>query len=72
MEQLLDWTARQIITGKLGATPKDAPPNFERRKIKPGAVRIVDSIERTKCSDNFPSSNRRTRLQRLASSEFRD
>jgi hypothetical protein len=33
--ELLDWTARQIVTGKLGATPEDAPLIFERLKIKP-------------------------------------
>ena len=33
--ELLDWTARQIVTGKRGATPEDAPPIFERLKIKP-------------------------------------
>ena len=33
--ELLDWTARQIVTGKRGATPEDAPPIFERMKIKP-------------------------------------
>ena len=33
--ELLDWTARQIVTGKRGATPEDAPPLFERLKIKP-------------------------------------
>ncbi|MDX1929137.1 MAG: hypothetical protein SFV81_21595 [Pirellulaceae bacterium] len=33
--ELLDWTARQIVTGKRGATPEDAPLIFERLKIKP-------------------------------------
>ncbi len=33
--ELLDWTARQIVNGKRGATPEDAPPIFERLKIKP-------------------------------------
>ena len=33
--ELLDWTARQVVTGKRGATPEDAPPIFERLKIKP-------------------------------------
>ena len=33
--ELLDWTARQIVTGKRGPTPEDAPPIFERLKIKP-------------------------------------
>jgi len=33
--ELLDWTARQIVTGKRGATPEEAPPIFERLKIKP-------------------------------------
>ena len=33
--ELLDWTARQMVTGKRGATPDDAPPIFERLKIKP-------------------------------------
>ena len=33
--ELLDWTARQMVTGKRGATPEDAPPIFERLKIKP-------------------------------------
>ncbi|HUG67593.1 MAG TPA: hypothetical protein VMM76_07570 [Pirellulaceae bacterium] len=28
--QLLDWTARQMVSGKRGATPTDAPPIFER------------------------------------------
>ena len=33
--ELLDWTARQIVNGKRCATPEDAPPIFERLKIKP-------------------------------------
>ena len=33
--ELLDWTARQMVTGKRGATPEDAPPIFERLKITP-------------------------------------
>ena len=33
--ELLDWTARQIVNGKRGATPEDAPPIFDRLKIKP-------------------------------------
>ena len=33
--ELLDWTARQIVTGKRGATPEDAPPLLERLNIKP-------------------------------------
>jgi hypothetical protein len=33
--ELLDWTARQIVNGKRGVTPDDAPPIFERLKIKP-------------------------------------
>ncbi len=33
--ELLDWSARQMVTGKRGATPEDAPPIFERLKIKP-------------------------------------
>ncbi len=28
--QLLNWTARQTVPGKRGATPTDAPPIFER------------------------------------------
>jgi len=28
--ELLDWTARQTVQGKRGATPADAPPIFER------------------------------------------
>jgi hypothetical protein len=33
--ELLDWTARQIVSGKRGATPEDAPPLLERLKMKP-------------------------------------
>ncbi|OYW11720.1 MAG: hypothetical protein B7Z55_18965 [Planctomycetales bacterium 12-60-4] len=33
--ELLDWTARQMVNGKRGATPEDALPIFERLKIKP-------------------------------------
>ena len=33
--ELLDWTARQIVTGKRFSTPEDAPPLLERLKIKP-------------------------------------
>jgi hypothetical protein len=32
--QLLDWTARQIVPGKSGCTPENAPPIFERLEIK--------------------------------------
>jgi hypothetical protein len=28
--QLLDWTARQVVPGKLGATPADSPEVLER------------------------------------------
>ena len=33
--ELLDWTARQIVTGKRFSTPVDAQPLLERLKIKP-------------------------------------
>ena len=33
--ELLDWTTRQIVTDKRGATPEDAPPLQVRLKIKP-------------------------------------
>ncbi|MDX1929893.1 MAG: hypothetical protein SFV81_25425, partial [Pirellulaceae bacterium] len=33
--ELLDWTARQMVAGKRGATPEDAPALLERLKIKP-------------------------------------
>jgi len=33
--ELLDWTARQIVTGKRGSTPEDTPPLLERLKIRP-------------------------------------
>jgi hypothetical protein len=33
--ELLVWTARQIVRGKRGATPEDAPPLLDRLKIKP-------------------------------------
>jgi hypothetical protein len=32
--QLLDWTARQIVPGKRGSTPAEAPPIFERLKLR--------------------------------------
>jgi len=31
--ELLEWTARQIVPGKSGATPEDTPPILERLKI---------------------------------------
>ena len=33
--QLLDWTARQTVPGKRGATPVDTPPVLERLKLSP-------------------------------------
>jgi hypothetical protein len=33
--QLLDWTARQTVLGKRGATPVDTPPVLERLKLSP-------------------------------------
>lgn len=33
--ELLDWTARQLVPGKRGATPSDAPPILERLKLEP-------------------------------------
>ena len=33
--QLLDWTARRIVPGKRGSTPIDAPPIFDRLRMKP-------------------------------------
>lgn len=35
--QLLDWTSRQIMPGKRGSTPIEAPPIFDRLRIKPAA-----------------------------------
>ncbi|HBJ38684.1 MAG TPA: hypothetical protein DDZ51_28820 [Planctomycetaceae bacterium] len=32
---LLDWTARQHVSGKQGATPKDVPPIFARLAVRP-------------------------------------
>lgn len=32
---LLDWTARQLVPGKTGATPEETPAVFERLQIKP-------------------------------------
>lgn len=31
--QLLDWTARQVVPGKRGQTPKDAPPILQRLNL---------------------------------------
>jgi hypothetical protein len=31
--ELLDWTARIVVSGKRGSTPPDAPPIFERLKL---------------------------------------
>lgn len=33
--ELLDWSARQLKSGKRGSTPVDAPPIFERLRIRP-------------------------------------
>jgi hypothetical protein len=33
--ELLDWTARQLVPGKRGATPGDSPPILERLQIEP-------------------------------------
>lgn len=33
--ELLDWTARHLVHGKVGCTPENAPPLFERLKIRP-------------------------------------
>ncbi len=35
--QLLDWTAREVVTGKRGATPVDVPPVLERLSLQPSA-----------------------------------
>ncbi|HBJ35836.1 MAG TPA: hypothetical protein DDZ51_14030 [Planctomycetaceae bacterium] len=35
--ELLDWTARQHVSGKRGATPQDVPPIFARLAIRPAA-----------------------------------
>jgi hypothetical protein len=34
---LLDWTARQHVSGKRGSTPEDLPPIFARLKVRPEA-----------------------------------
>ena len=34
---LLDWTARQTVPGKRGATPADAPPILEQLEVSPAA-----------------------------------
>ena len=31
--QLLDWTARQTVADKLGSTPAEVPPIFERLSL---------------------------------------
>ena len=31
--ELLEWTARQLVPGKIGATPEETPPILERLKI---------------------------------------
>jgi len=33
--ELLEWTARQIVPGKRGATPEDTPPILQRLNISP-------------------------------------
>lgn len=35
--ELLDWTARQHVSGKRGSTPEDVPPIFARLAIRPEA-----------------------------------
>ena len=35
--QLLDWTSRQIVVGKPGATPEGIPPLLERVQLKPSS-----------------------------------
>jgi hypothetical protein len=34
---LLDWTARQHVSGKRGSTPENAPPIFARLALRPEA-----------------------------------
>ena len=33
--ELLDWTARSVVPGKVGATPAGAPPILERLRLEP-------------------------------------
>lgn len=43
--ELLDWTARQMVPGKRGHTPQDAPPILERLKIDPKTwCQLVDDF----------------------------
>ena len=46
--ELVDWTARQVIAGKRGATPKDAPPILKRLGLELSSWReLVWSFEAT-------------------------
>ncbi len=43
--ELLDWTARQIVPGKAGATPPDVPPLLERVGLKSASwIGLVSSF----------------------------
>ena len=33
--ELLDWTARQVVPGKQGSTPADAPAILQRLRLEP-------------------------------------
>ena len=35
--ELLDWTARQLVPGKQGSTPRSVAPILERLKVTPKA-----------------------------------
>ena len=43
--ELLDWTARQLVPGKRGATPSDAPPILERSFYAKDASGSVSETE---------------------------
>lgn len=69
--QLLDWTARQLVPGKVGATPADAPSIFERLHLRRDVwcelVRNFGSYfslvaGRVQCVDEYRSRTRRQRF----------
>jgi REP element-mobilizing transposase RayT len=48
--ELLDWTARQLVPGKCGSTPKDTPPILKRLGLQPTSwLELVSDFEDTFC-----------------------
>jgi hypothetical protein len=57
--ELLHWAARQLMPGKRGSTPSDAPPILQRLEVSPTTwCELVSNFGRTSFDRGRASANR--------------